>query len=360
MMRYSTLLLLTTATMLSGQSQTSQLIKRPSLQTGAIFKRWTTEANRKLDEFVVPLVVHVPVTERVSLSLLNTPTHAKLSGADTSFSLTAFTDTRLSAAIVLGEERALLNLGVGIPSGPTTLNINETRVAQEITAHALAMPTSYFGGGLEFSASLAAATEWGEWIIGGSLGGSYKGSYIPMAGSAKYLPGPEIYVSIGFDRPLGERSRIFGDIGYTWYGKDKRDGKNVFQADGKINFSLAGIWAAEIWQLSAILENRFKRQSPFALNSGLSVSYGNELDFSAELARQMNPQSAWLISSALKFHSISTSGNGKALVASLGPGWRTNLSAKLQMEIIARFAAGKLDDSRILGGEGNLGFVFQF
>jgi hypothetical protein len=247
-----------------------------------------------------------------------------------------------------------------VPSGPTALNANETLVAQQITSHALAMPTSYFGGGLEVSANLAAATESGEWIFGGSLSGVYKGSFTPTAGAAKYLPGPEISFSLGFDRPLGERSRIFGDAGYTWYGADKLRGAKVFQADGKIDFSLAGIWATEQWLTTLFLTNRLKRQSPFALNNGFSVSYGNELDFTAELARKMSREAALLILAQLRLHGKNQNGVGKATVVSLGPGWRGVVSSNLQVETSLRLAAGKLDGSRILGGEVNLGLIYQF
>jgi hypothetical protein len=343
-----------------GQNSTSHFIKRPAFETGAIFQRWTTTEDRQLDEIVVPLMVHYPVSERFSVSALNTPTSARLRGADTSFSLTAFTDTKISVAWILGEERALLNFGVSAPSGPTALDARKTRVAQEITSHALAMPTSYFGGGLDVSASIAAAAEWGSWIFGGSLSGVYKGRFAPTAGSPKYLPGPEIGVSFGFDRPWSESNRVFGDIGYTWYGADKVDSAKVFQSDGKVNFSLAAILASERWQASFFLENRLKRKSPFAFDSTYSVSYGNELDFSAELARQMNRDAALLASALLRIYGKNNTGSGEAVVISFGPGWRGMILPALQMEVAAHFAIGKLEGSRILGGGAKAGFRYQF
>jgi hypothetical protein len=272
----------------------------------------------------------------------------------------AFTDTRIATALVLGEERALLNFGVNIPSGPTALDPSqELAVAQQITTHALAMTTTYFGGGLEVSSNLAAAIEAGNWILGASVGGVYKGNYVPVAGATKYRPGPEISVAIGFDRPLGERSRIFGDVGYTWYGKDQSKGQDTLQVDGKINFSLAGMWANEVWKTSFLLENRFKRKSPYALNKSLSVSYGNEFDFSTEVARQMSRDHALLAVTDLRIYGKNAAGVGEATVVSLGPGWRGRMAAPWQLEAIARFSAGRINESTIRGIELEIGMVFQ-
>jgi len=354
------IILLFIATISLGQEPTSSFIKRPSFETGLVFQRWTGSGEQTLEEIVVPLLLHYPVSERVSVSVLNTPTRARLRRGSVSSGLTAFTDTRISTAWILGEERALLNFGVSAPSGRTALKSGETLVAQQITSHALAMPTSYFGGGVDVSASIAAATEVGDWILGGSLGGVYKGSFTPTAGSEKYLPGPEISISLGFDRPLGERHRIFGDAGYTWYAADKLAGVKIFQADGKINFSLAGIFTAEKWRASFFAENRLKRQSPFALNSSFSVSYGHEFNFAAELARQMNRDAAWLVSMNFRLHGKNNNGANDAVIVSFGPGWRGTMLPPLQIEAVAHLAIGKLNGNRILGGEARVGFIYQF
>jgi hypothetical protein len=362
MYRISLLFLLCVAAPLYAQTGLSHFITRPSFETGVIFQRWAaTEGNERLQEIVVPLVFHYTLSERFSASVINTPTRAQFSNAANSSKLTAFTDTRISTALVLGEERGLLNVGVNVPSGPTEFNNTELIVAQKITTHALAMPTNYFGGGLEVSASLALAAEVGKWVLGGAVSGIYKGSYTPFTGSAKYRPGPEIGVSIGFDRTIGEHGRIFGDVGYTWYGKDQAAGRDTLQADGKINFNLAGVWSAEPWQASFLLLNRFKRNSPFgAPNSGLSVNYGNQFEFSGELARQVSRKDALLAVTGVRIHGRNKDGLGNATVANLGAGWRSMLLPQLQLETIARFSAGKINNSQVWGVEGNLGFIFQF
>jgi hypothetical protein len=360
MIRYLSVFVFVLAAPVYSQTPVSNFIKRPAFETGVIFQRWTANANRTLDEIVVPLVLHYPVSERFSLSVMNTPTYARLHNADTSVSLTGFTDTKISTALILGEERALLNFGVSAPSGPTALNAGETMVAQQITSHALAMPTSYFGGGFDVSASLALALEVGGWILGGAAGGVYHGRYTPIAGSGKYLPGPEVSLSVGFDRTLGERSRIFGDVGYTWYGKDNFGGQKDSLAEGKIFFSLAGILAAEKWRAAFLLENRLKRKRPFVQSSGLPVGYGNEFDFSTELARQMTRDAALLASAFLRIYGKNDNGAGESAVIGIGPGWRGLVAPPLQIEAVAHFTIGKIDGNQILGGDVKLGFIYQF
>lgn len=348
------------ATLSFAQSRTSHLIKRAAFETGVVFQRWSSGSAQTLDEIVVPLLVHYSFSERFSVSVLNTPTRANLRNGNVSSRLTAFTDTRISTAWILGEERALLNFGVSAPSGRTALKPAEILVAQQITSHALAMATSYFGGGVELSANLAAATEMGAWVLGGSVGGIYKGRFTPTAGAAKYLPGPEISVTLGFDRPLGEQHRLFGDVGYTWYAADKLAGVKIFQADGKINFSLGAVLASEKWRAALLAENRLKRQSPFALTNNFAISYGNEFNFAAEVARAINPESAWLAAMNLRLHSKNNIGANEATVFNLGPGWRGKLLPALQIETAVHFAIGKLNGNRILGGEGSVGLIYQF
>ncbi len=346
----------------TAQMQTSHLLHPQSLQTGLIYQFWKTGGRgEELQEVVFPMVINYTPNQRFSISVLNTPARASYSTANRSSRLSAFSDTKISTAIVLGEERALLNIGVNLPSGKAQLDPQmELPVAEKITNHALSMPMNYFGGGWDVGASFAIAGELGDWVIGSALSAVYKGEYVPVASAGRYRPGAEISLSLGVDRALNEASRIFGDVSYTWYDQDQLDGQDVFQADGKINGSLAGIFALEPWRISVLARNLFKRKSPFALNSTLSLSYGNEFEVAAELARGYGRGQAWLIAGNFIVHGANELGLGDAIIAGLGPGWRGRISAPLQLEALARFAFGDMNDNSILGIEANVGLVWEF
>jgi hypothetical protein len=343
-----------------GQTRSSLLVPRSSWQSGALFQYWSTSArDQRLHEFVLPLVFNYAPSERFSLSLLNTPTRAQYDNGGNASRLFGFSDTRLASAWVLGEERGVLNFGVSLPSGPTQLDSEtELPVAEKIATHALAMPTSYFGGGWEASLGLALAWEVGSWVLGTSVSGVYHGSFTPIAGSAKYRPGPELSMALGFDRVFGEAHRLFGDVSYTWYGKDESEGQKIFQSDGKLSLSLAGIWSAQPWQISVLLQNHFKRKSPYALNNTRSISYGNEFVLNMEWARTNAASNAWLALVDLRLHAANAEGLGKATIFSFGPGWRGQVSAPLQLQTSTRLALGKLNDSKLWGVEVNLGLTY--
>ncbi len=342
------------------QNRSSHLINRTSVQSGALFQYWSTSArDERLQEFVVPLVVHYAPSERFSLSLLNTPTQARYYGSNNTASLFAFSDTRLASALILGEEHGVLNFGLSFPSGLTQLDpAKELPVAEKVTSHALALPTSYFGGGVEASAGLALALQSGEWVLGLSMSGIYHGSFTPIAGSAKYQPGPELGFALGFDRVLGERHRLFGDVSYTWYGKDKSEGQKIFQSDGKLALSLASVLHYSSWQIAWLVQNNFKRTSPFALSTSYSISYGNEFEISTEWARKYAKNNAWLALAALRAHAANDEGRGKATIFVFGPGWRGQVSAPLQLQTSAQLALGKLNDTKLWGVEVNIGLVY--
>ncbi|MDZ7343994.1 MAG: hypothetical protein ONA90_05720, partial [candidate division KSB1 bacterium] len=161
-MRNLILLFACAVSSLYAQGTTSHFIKRPSFQTGIIFQHWSTAGNQELREIVMPLVIHYAVSERFSVSVLNTPARAEYQAPGVSSRLTAFTDTKLSLALVMNDERLLLNFGINIPSGQTKLDpATELPVAQQITTHALTMPMNYFGGGFDANASIAGAFETG-------------------------------------------------------------------------------------------------------------------------------------------------------------------------------------------------------
>lgn len=358
--RYLLMVLVSCSTSMLAQSRYAPLTTRTSFQSGALFQYWSTSAReQRLHEFVLPLVIHYAPSERFSLSLLNTPTRAQYNTSATSSRLLGFSDTRLASTWVLGEERGVLNFGLSLPSGPTQLDSEaELPVAEKITTHALAMPTSYFGGGWEASTGLALAWEVGSWVLGASWSGVYHGAFLPIAGSAKYRPGPELGIALGFDRVLGEAHRIFGDVSYTWYGKDESDGQKIFQSGGALTLSLAGIWSTQPWRVSVLLQDHFKRKSPYALNDTRSISYGNELELNTEWALKYAARNAWLAFFDVRVHAANEEGLGKATIFSFGPGWRGQFSASLQMQASTRLALGSLNETKLWGAEMNVGLVY--
>ncbi len=347
-------------TLTFGQTPSSHLIHRTSAQSGALFQYWSTsDRGERLHEFVIPLVIHYAPSERFSLSLLNTPTHARYSTSANSAQLFALSDTRIASALILGEERGVLNLGLSLPSGLTQLDpAKELPVAEKVTSRALALPTSYLGGGVEVSAGLALALQAGEWVLGVSLSSVYHGSFTPIAGNAKYQPGPQLGFALGFDRAFGESHRLFGDVSYAWYGKDHSNGEKVFQSDGKLAFSLASVLNYSAWQISWLVQNNFKRTSPFALNASYSISYGNEFEISTEWARKYAANNAWLALAELRVHAANNDDRGRATIFAFGPGWRGNVSAPLQLQASTRLALGKLNDTKLWGMEVNVGVVY--
>ena len=343
-----------------GQSPSSHLIHRSSVQSGALFQYWSTsDRGERLHEFVVPLVLHYAPSERFSVSLLNTPTYARYNTSANTSRLFAFSDTRLASALILGEERGVFNFGLSMPSGLTQLDpAEELPVAEKVTSHALALPTSYFGGGVEVSAGLALAAQAGAWVLGVSLSGVYHGSFTPIAGSTEYQPGPQFGFALGVDRTFGEAHRLFGDVSYTWYGKDKSAGQDIFQSDGKLAFSLASVLRYSSWQISWLVQNNFKRTSPFSLNSSYSISYGNEFEVSTEWARTYTASNAWLGLAELRVHAANHEGRGKATIFAFGPGWRGQVSAPLQLQASTQLALGSLNETKLWGVEFNLGVVY--
>lgn len=201
------------------------------ITVGGSQQEWTLKDRGKFLQQSVSAVLSVPISNRILLTVSNSPGIAK---SDT-MKLQGIADTRVAFSYVVPGDRVWINGGVSLPTGVTKLTESQLGVASIISQSALAYRVPVFGQGTNANLGFAYAFPAQRRLIVG-LGASvlYKGEYQPssITGlSDKYDPGDEISVNGGFDyTTFSKSSRLSADVTVTNYFPDKLNGENFIQS----------------------------------------------------------------------------------------------------------------------------------
>jgi hypothetical protein len=259
-----------------------------ALGGGLHFQRWNGEGELSIREISLPLSFVCPVTRRLSLDVTAGSGVANLERG-TSRSLGGLTDTQLRASFVLGDEVALLTVGLSLPTGQAELDPGEQQVSNYLAQNALGFRTPHFGQGLNANVGLAAARKLGESVAGIGIGYLLKGEFSPWKGGAEYRPGDELSLTVGLDRQiLNGDGRVSLDVVYTRYGKDEVGGVETFQSGDKLLLQVLGLCKAKglDWQIYLVERGRGKNTNYWG---GGQAAYSNGNQFEARLVALRPP-----------------------------------------------------------------------
>jgi hypothetical protein len=145
---------------------------------------------------------NVDVSTNFATSSVKTP------GLATS-SISGLTDAQLRGNYTLGDNAAVVTLGVNVPSGQYRVPGGQQVAAGQIGNDFLIYPVSSMGNGLAATGGVAFAQTLGDWNLG--VGASYRYSsafdaYEVQTTALRFTPGSEARVRVGLDRPVGDGS----------------------------------------------------------------------------------------------------------------------------------------------------------
>lgn len=187
-------------------------------------------SNTKISEFSLPVYVMLPVTSRLSFDVGTSYTHAEVKFGDGSAtsSISGLTDTQLRANYTLGSDFVVLTAGVNIPTGQSTVNVDQLAAASLIGNDFLAFPISNMGTGFGGTGGIAVARPFGDWSVGIGASARKSASYEPFdastgVGDRHYQPGNEYRIRGGVDRAFGTGRFNLG-LTYSKFGDDDLGG----------------------------------------------------------------------------------------------------------------------------------------
>ena len=335
-----------------GQAQEThtRFFRDVTLGSGLHIQRWSGEGDLSIREFSIPLVFILPVGKRLSLDLVTGSGFAALDRG-TSSSLNGLTDTKIRASYIVGEEVALLTIGLSTPTGKTELDAEEQEVSSFLSQNALRFRTPNFGQGLDTNVGVATAKKIGEIVFGLGAGYLVKGEFTPRVGGPKYTPGNELSLTAGLDRKVMDGDgKVTLDVSYTLYGEDEQDGSKAFQSGNKILVQGLGIFEAGgmDWRVHLIERSKGKNTS-YAGPSSTEFSNGNQFEVGLSILKSRSPSLGLRGLVDLKLYGDNEFDRGEATIFGIGPGIRYKLSPGRFIDLSLKYARGSIDAATVNG-----------
>lgn len=194
-----------------------------------------TDDGRQISELSLPVFAVVPLGRNLRVSLL---TSLATAGGDQLTALSGLNDAQLSLSytrrISLGS--LVFNLGVNAPTGKQTLSAGEFETMRRLSQDFYRFRVPSLGQGLNVSPGLTWAFPLNDDLMLG-LGAAYqfRGSYTPRSGvESSYDPGNEFLLTGGADLRLSPNTALSGDLTYTLYGDDEREGEPTYEVGNKL------------------------------------------------------------------------------------------------------------------------------
>lgn len=225
-------LLLATAVPLAAQDPSSTAIildpQYVSYQLG------TGATARTISQLGVPFAVIVPFSDRFNIDISSSYANSqvKVPGQATS-TISGFTDAQVRGNLTLGDNAAVLTLGVNLPSGQYKVPDGQQAAAGQIGNDFLIYPVTSMGNGLAATGGIGFAQSLGTWNLG--VGASFRYStafdaYQVQTSVLRFTPGNEARIRVGLDRPVGDGS-FNVSVTYSKFGKDQADSTSFATGD---------------------------------------------------------------------------------------------------------------------------------
>jgi hypothetical protein len=182
-------------------------------------------------QLAVPIGVVFPLGSRLSIDLGTAfATTTTTDSASSQHTLAGFTDTQVRGSYVFGRDAVVASVMLNLPTGQTTLDLDQFQVSSSIASNFLLFPVNSYGNGFSVTSGLAGALPAGAWNLGLAVSGRYNSTFQPFSDTAqasvRYQPGLEGRVRVGVDRLLG-RSRIAAGFTFSTFTNDQFTGLAV-------------------------------------------------------------------------------------------------------------------------------------
>ncbi len=219
--------------------------------TEGCLQMWRIQGSvNAVSQVAFPLTLYVPFTDQISMTMTHIPAYSKWGD----HVLKGFSDTWVQGTYLGGNDRWMLNLGMGIPTGKTRLDNTEMELTQNMLTRSIyAFRLPVYGQGFCFKAGAAMAYPLTPKLVLG-LGGQVllRSPYFPMSYSysyssagqttvkqtdVKYKAGNEAVVQLGLDYRAGENTKLMLDGIVTQYGRDMLDGNEIYGSGLKTLFT---------------------------------------------------------------------------------------------------------------------------
>lgn len=211
-------------------------------------------ASETISELAIPVFVTIPAGSRLTVDVGTAYARAQVASGALRSEVAGLTDTQLRGNFTLGDDFVVLTAGVNLPTGRSSISLDQLAAAGRIGNDFLDFPVSNMGTGLAATGGVAIARPVGEWSVGAGVAVRRSATYEPFDipdESFRYQPGNEVRARVGADRPLGAGRLALG-VTYAAFGRDDADGSAYDTGDRVVaQGALTGIVAGQEFTVAA-------------------------------------------------------------------------------------------------------------
>ena len=222
-------------------------------------------AGETISQVAIPLFVSVPLSERLTFDIGTSYARSRVVAGGTTSEISGLTDTQVRGNLTLGSDFVVLTAGVNLPTGTSSVTLDQFAAAGLIGNDFLAFPISNMGTGFAVTGGIAVARPVGEWNLG--VGGAVRRStsYEPFdipGQTLRFQPGNEYRARVGVDRTVGA-GRVALGLTYSAFGKDDVGGSVYNTGDRVI---AQGVYSAAMpgHELTVAAYNVFRAPGSYA------------------------------------------------------------------------------------------------
>ena len=211
-------------------------------------------APETISELAIPVFVTIPAGSRLTVDVGTAYARAQVASGALRSEVAGLTDTQLRGNFTLGDDFVVLTAGVNLPTGRSSISLDQLAAAGRIGNDFLDFPVSNMGTGLAATGGVAIARPVGEWSVGAGVAVRRSATYEPFDipdESFRYQPGNEVRARVGADRPLGAGRLALG-VTYAAFGRDDADGSAYDTGDRVVaQGALTGMVAGQEFTVAA-------------------------------------------------------------------------------------------------------------
>jgi hypothetical protein len=323
------------------------------------YSRWSLDPARgpetSISQMALGLSGFVPIRDNFEARYQIVSGSNDLDAAGAKTSMSGLGDLRLQLAHSFANDRLLFSAGLNLPTGKKELDTGgQRRIIEFLSYDYLSLPLRRYGEGFGFNLQAGGATELGPFKCGMSGVYDYCGSYKPYEGSGDYNPGDAFSLNATADAASG-RIEYAGDIGFSSFGTDALDGRNIYRQAPQFSVRLMATRAGETYGATLgtrmILRGRNRRYDPIdgAIESQLK-KYGDEYDVFFRVARTIGAD--WKIGALIGTRQIQASEEGlkRSSLLNFALDLGKDLSRNLALDLGVMYHTGSTD-----GGDVDIG-----
>lgn len=183
-------------------------------------------ADETIAELAIPVFVTLPAGPHLSFDVGTAYARARVTSGATRSEISGLTDTQIRGSYTLGGDFVVLTAGLSLPTGGSSVTLEQLDAAGRIGNDFLAFPVSNMGTGLAGTGGVAVAHPLGDWSVGGGVSVRRSKAYEPFdvpGQSFRYQPGNEIRARLGADRPVAA-GRLAVGVTYAAFGREDAGG----------------------------------------------------------------------------------------------------------------------------------------